>query len=84
MPADELDAYRRVYLNHGLLTTWDGSVTMLAGTAVGGGTVVNWMTCIPAAARRSARSGRRDHGIAGVDGAEFDDDVAVDRAASSA
>jgi hypothetical protein len=50
MPADELDAYRRVYLNHGLLTTWDGAITMLAGTAVGGGTLVNWMTSLPAAA----------------------------------
>ena len=34
MPRDELDAFDRLYLNHGLLTTWDGSVTMLAG---GGG-----------------------------------------------
>jgi len=24
MPTNELDAYRRLYLNHGLLTTWDG------------------------------------------------------------
>jgi choline dehydrogenase-like flavoprotein len=47
MPTDELDAFGRLYLNHGLLTTWDGSVTMLAGTAVGGGTLVNWMTSIP-------------------------------------
>ena len=31
MPTDELDAYGRLYLNHGLLSTWDGSVTMLAG-----------------------------------------------------
>jgi choline dehydrogenase-like flavoprotein len=76
MPADELDAYRRVYLNHGLLTTWDGSVTLLAGTAVGGGTVVNWMTSLPAA--HAVRAGwARDHGVTGVDGAEFDDDAAV-------
>jgi choline dehydrogenase-like flavoprotein len=50
MPTDELDAYGRLYLNHGLLSTWDGSVTMLGGTAVGGGTLVNWMTCLPAPA----------------------------------
>ena len=61
MPADELDAYRRVYLNHGLLTTWDGSITMLAGTAVGGGTVVNWMTSIAAPADVRAEWAR-DHG----------------------
>ena len=31
MPRDELDAFDRLYLDHGLVTTWDGSVTMLAG-----------------------------------------------------
>ena len=29
-------------------STWDGAVTMLAGSAVGGGTLVNWMTSLPA------------------------------------
>ena len=75
-PTDELDAYDRLYLDHGLLTTWDGSVTMLSGATVGGGTVVNWMTSIPAPADVRAEWAR-DHGIDGVDGAEFDDDVAA-------
>ena len=39
MPRDELDAFDRHYLDHGLPTTWDGSITMLAGTGVGGGTL---------------------------------------------
>ncbi|HEX5823775.1 MAG TPA: GMC family oxidoreductase N-terminal domain-containing protein [Candidatus Limnocylindrales bacterium] len=74
LPTDELDAFSRLYLDHGLLTTWDGSVTMLAGTAVGGGTVVNWMTSIPAPADvRAEWAGK--HGIDGIDGAEFDADV---------
>jgi choline dehydrogenase-like flavoprotein len=76
LPTDELDAYSRVYLNHGLLTTWDGSITMLAGTAVGGGTLVNWMTSIPAPADVRAEWAR-DHGIEGIDGAPFDADVAA-------
>jgi choline dehydrogenase-like flavoprotein len=76
LPTDELDAYSRVYLNHGLLTTWDGSITMLAGTAVGGGTLVNWMTSIPAPADIRAEWAR-DHGLDGVDGAPFDADVAA-------
>jgi choline dehydrogenase-like flavoprotein len=76
MPTDELDAYDRLYLDHGLLTTWDGSVTMLAGTAVGGGTVVNWMTSIPAPIDVRAEWAI-DHGIDGIDGAEFNDDVAA-------
>ena len=28
MPRDELAAFDDLYLNHGLLTTWDGSVTI--------------------------------------------------------
>ena len=34
MPRAELDGFDRHYLDHGLTTTWDGSVTMLAGTGV--------------------------------------------------
>lgn len=75
MPRTELDAFSRLYLNHGLLATWDGSVSMLAGSAVGGGTVINWMTCIdvPDPVRMEWA---RDHGLDGVDGSEWD----VDRA----
>jgi choline dehydrogenase-like flavoprotein len=70
MPRDELDAFGRIYLNHGLLTTWDGSVTMLAGTAVGGGTLVNWMTCL-AAPDWILDEWQRDHGVDGLTGAEW-------------
>jgi choline dehydrogenase-like flavoprotein len=70
MPRDELDAFGRIYLNHGLLTTWDGSVTMLAGTAVGGGTLVNWMTSI-GAPDWIRDEWQRDHGIDGLTGAEW-------------
>ena len=76
LPTDEMDAYDRVYLNHGLLTTWDGAITMLAGAAVGGGTLVNWMTSISAPDDVRA-DWARDHGIDGIDGAVFDDDVAT-------
>ncbi|CAN5613213.1 GMC family oxidoreductase [soil metagenome] len=64
MPRDELDAFGRLYLNHGLLATWDGAVTLLAGSGVGGGTLVNWMTTIaaPAGVRDEWR---RDHGLDG-------------------
>ena len=77
MPRDELDAFSRLYLNHGLLATWDGSITMLAGSGVGGGTLVNWMTSIeaPAAVREVWT---RDHGIHGLaDGADWTDDIAI-------
>ena len=31
MPTDELAAYDRMYLDHGMTATWDGSVSILAG-----------------------------------------------------
>ncbi|HEX3266024.1 MAG TPA: GMC family oxidoreductase N-terminal domain-containing protein [Candidatus Limnocylindrales bacterium] len=76
MPRDELDAYGRLYLNYGLLTTWEGSITMLAGSAVGGGTLVNWMTCLDAPA--DVRSEwATEHGLEGLDGSEWAADVAT-------
>jgi len=76
MPRGELDAYGRLYLNHGLLSTWDGSVTILAGSGVGGGTLVNWMTCIdvPDAVRREWAV---EHGLDGLDGPEWAADLAA-------
>ena len=66
MPRDELEAYSRLYLNHGLLSTWDGAVTLLAGSGVGGGTLVNWMTCldVPASVRAEWAG---EHGLDGLD-----------------
>ncbi len=76
MPRSELDAFDRLYLDHGLSATWDGSVSILAGSGVGGGTTVNWMTSIPAP--DPVRAGwARAHGIAGFDGAEGDADFAA-------
>ncbi|MEZ0240107.1 MAG: GMC family oxidoreductase N-terminal domain-containing protein [Chloroflexota bacterium] len=76
MPRDELDAYGRVYLNYGLLSTWDGSITLLAGSGVGGGTLVNWMTCIDVPGEvRAEWAG--EHGLDGLDGPEWDRDVAA-------
>jgi choline dehydrogenase-like flavoprotein len=74
MPTDELEAYDRLYLNHGLLSTWDGSVTMLAGAGVGGGTLINWMTCLPAPTW-VRESWHRDHGIDGLIGEPWDSDL---------
>ena len=75
MPTDELDAYSRLYLNHGLLATWDAAILLLAGSGVGGGTLVNWMTTIaPPASVREAW--RRDHGLDGLhDGGPWTADV---------
>jgi len=76
MPRDELDAYGRLYLNDGLLSTWDGAITLLAGSGVGGGTLVNWMTCIDAPEDVRVEWAR-EHGLDGVDGPEWASDVAA-------
>jgi choline dehydrogenase-like flavoprotein len=76
MPANELDAYDRLFLNFGLLATWDGSVTMLSGSAVGGGTLVNWATCLPAPEWVRDDWGR-GHGIEGITDASWESDVAA-------
>jgi choline dehydrogenase-like flavoprotein len=76
MPTDELAAYDRMYLDHGLTSTWDGAISILAGSVVGGGTTVNWMTSIPVQPPiRAEWAG--DHGLDGVDGAELEADLAV-------
>jgi choline dehydrogenase-like flavoprotein len=75
MPRDELEAFSRLYLNHGLLATWDASITMLAGSGVGGGTLVNWMTSIeaPASIREEWTT---EHGIDELaDGEAWSDDI---------
>lgn len=79
MPRGELDAYSRLYLNHGLLSTWDGAVTFLAGSGVGGGTLVNWMTCIDVPPDVRAEWGT-EHGLDGLapgDDTEWAADVAT-------
>ena len=67
----ELAAYQRLYLNGGPFPTADGQVSIVAGTGVGGGTVVNWTNCL-----RThdwvREEWAREHGLEGLDGPEFD------------
>ena len=78
MPRAEIDAFDRLYLDHGLTSTADGSISILAGSGIGGGTTINWMTSI--AAPDPVRAGwARAHGIAGFDAAEGDADLRGDR-----
>jgi choline dehydrogenase-like flavoprotein len=46
MPVLEGDAFRRLYLDRGTTSTADLGITIVAGSAMGGGTAVNWTTCI--------------------------------------
>ena len=76
MPRREVDAFAQLYLDRGLLSTWDGSITLLAGAAVGGGTLVNWMTSIdtPEDVRLEWAS---DHGLEHVVGPGWSAEVAA-------
>ena len=76
MPVDELAAFDRLYLNHGFNVSWDASIMTLAGAGVGGGTTVNWMTCI-APPRSTRRHWATAHGLDGFDGPEVDADLAA-------
>jgi choline dehydrogenase-like flavoprotein len=67
----ELSAYQRMYLNGGPFPTAEGQVSVVAGTGVGGGTVINWTNCLrthPWVREEWAR----EHGLEGLDGPEFD------------
>ncbi len=76
MPVDELTAFDRLYLNHGFNVSWDAAIMTLAGTGVGGGTIVNWMTCI-APPDSTRLHWARSHGLEDFDGRVVDDDIAA-------
>jgi len=67
----ELQAYQDLYWRGGPVATADANVTLLSGTALGGGTVVNWTNCLrtPDWVRQEWAA---EHGLPGVDGPDFD------------
>ena len=67
----ELLAYQDMFYRGGLVPTADGTVTMLAGATLGGGTTINWSNAVrlPSWVRTEWA---RDFGLAGLDTADFD------------
>jgi len=59
----ELSGSASLYLDRGIASTEDRAIALLAGSAVGGGTVVNWSTSL-----RLPDSIREEWGRMGVDG----------------
>ena len=59
----ELPGMFELYLGGGICTSEDGSIAILAGSTLGGGTVVNYMNCI-----RTPEHIRREWAAMGVDG----------------
>jgi hypothetical protein len=76
----ELPAYQEMYWRGGPTPTADGNISLQAGTTLGGGTVINWTNCLrtyPWVREQWAR----EHGLEGVDGAEYERhlDTVLDR-----
>jgi choline dehydrogenase-like flavoprotein len=65
----ELPGYLELYYGGGLATSESGSIAVLAGQTLGGGTVVNYMNCV----RTPERVLREwaGHGLAGLDDPAF-------------
>jgi len=66
----ELPGMLELYLGGGLAGSEDGSIAILAGSTLGGGTIVNYMNCI-----RTPDHIRREWaamGVTGLDGADYD------------
>jgi choline dehydrogenase-like flavoprotein len=67
----ELWAYENLYYGGGLVLTDTGSVGILAGCSLGGGTTVNWTNCIRT--RAAVREQwEREFGLAGLASSDFD------------
>jgi choline dehydrogenase-like flavoprotein len=65
----ELPGYLELYYGGGLAASESGSIAVLAGQTLGGGSVVNYMNCVRPPER--VLSEWAGHGLAGIDGPEF-------------
>ena len=66
----EAEMTPRLFLGHGLLATADLGITVLAGSCLGGGTVVNWSDSLRTPPD-VLQEWERDHGLEGVAGADY-------------
>jgi choline dehydrogenase-like flavoprotein len=69
----EVPGMFELYLGGGMLSSEDGSIAILAGSTLGGGTVVNYMNCLRTPA--PVRSEWREHGIEGIDEPAYDQHI---------
>lgn len=73
-PRIERDARDHLFAGRGLLTTQNGAIGILAGETVGGGTSINWMTCLPPVPEARSEWALQG-GMEGVNGPDFDRDL---------
>jgi choline dehydrogenase-like flavoprotein len=67
----ELEGNAQLFEKGGALTTADLGVVVLAGSTLGGGTVVNWSTSLPTP-QGVRHEWAREYGFEGVDGAGYE------------
>jgi choline dehydrogenase-like flavoprotein len=67
----ELPAYRDMFWRGAPTPTADRNVMLQAGTALGGGTVINWTNCLRTTPW-VREEWTREHGLDGVDGPDYD------------
>jgi len=74
LPRTEGAAFRELFLDRGTTASADLAISILAGSAVGGGTTLNWTTTLapPGWLREEWASG---HGLSGFDGPQTDADL---------
>jgi choline dehydrogenase-like flavoprotein len=68
----EVPGMFELYLGGGLLASEDGSIAVLAGSTLGGGTVVNYMNCIRTP--QHVREEWASHGLEGLDDPSYERD----------
>ena len=74
LPGTEIEGMRRLYEGRGTLRTSDRGAIVLAGSTLGGGTTVNWMTCLdPPTQLREQWA--RDYGFSGALTPEYEQSV---------
>ncbi len=69
----ELPGLFELYLGGGLMASEDGSISIFAGSTVGGGTIVNYMNCLRTPDRIRAEWAAR--GLQGVDQPGYDEHI---------
>jgi choline dehydrogenase-like flavoprotein len=67
---NEAEMTSRLYLGHGLLATSDLAITVLAGSCLGGGTVVNWSDSLRTPPD-VLDEWEREHGLEGITGPDY-------------
>lgn len=67
----ELWSYQHLYARGGLAATEDGSVALMSGRNLGGGTTINWTNCLRTTPWVRSEWAQ-EHGLEGLDGPDYD------------